>query len=383
MSQWLVSHVPSWLLLIGMVTGTAGTAIVIQLVVRRRFPNLRGEEHNDVTKFAFAVVGFVFAFFIGFVVSAMWGQISHADDLVRTEGTAGAQLARDSHIFNQPDRERIRLSLLEYEQAAIIEWDEINEGRSYPAADQALNRLYAAYEAITPDTDAQKTLLSTSFSNLNDLSKNRAERILQARTDTGPPWSLWAVIFVTSGPSAGLRHHLRRGEGRQPLRHGGHHRNARRRSTLPRGRAFPPVCGSGVHGPRTASTSHTDPPGHPLGGGWIWRRHGQHRQQIHATGNQLGESRSANDRRGVIYGKHNQPTRRGDPRRRTCVVLRRKETHELRQQHWSRRSACSDTGCRLGCRICIRSRIRRHRRFLVIERIIERFVVEFDGLILG
>lgn len=199
MSQWLVSHVPSWLLLIGMVTGTAGTAIVIQLVVRRRFPNLRGEEHNDVTKFAFGVVGFVFAFFIGFVVSAMWGQISHADDLVRTEGTAGAQLARDSHIFNQPDRERIRLSLLEYEQAAIIEWDEINEGRSYPAADQALNRLYAAYEAITPDTDAQKTLLSTSFSNLNDLSKNRAERILQARTDTGPPWSLWAVIFVTSG----------------------------------------------------------------------------------------------------------------------------------------------------------------------------------------
>jgi hypothetical protein len=35
---------------------------------------LRGEAHNDVTKFAFGVVGFVFAFFIGFVVSAMWGR---------------------------------------------------------------------------------------------------------------------------------------------------------------------------------------------------------------------------------------------------------------------------------------------------------------------
>src|SRR5690242_3836957 len=33
-------------------------------------PHLRGEEHNDVTRFAFGVVGFVFAFFIGFVVSA-------------------------------------------------------------------------------------------------------------------------------------------------------------------------------------------------------------------------------------------------------------------------------------------------------------------------
>ncbi|WP_349268687.1 hypothetical protein MPNTM1_03712 [Mycolicibacterium parafortuitum] len=199
MSQWLVSHVPPWLLLLLIVTCTAGIAILAQTVVRRRFPNLRGEEHNDVIKFAFGVVGFVFAFFIGFVVSAMWGQISHADDLVRTEGTAAAQLARDSHIFDRPDRDRIRQALLEYEQAAITEWDEINEGRSFPEADRALDRLYAAYENVQASTDAQKTLLASSFSNLNDASKNRAERVLQARTDTGPPWSLWAVIFVTSG----------------------------------------------------------------------------------------------------------------------------------------------------------------------------------------
>lgn len=199
MSQWLVTHVPSWLLLLLIVALTSGTAILIQVVVRRRFPNLRGDEHNDVTKFAFGVVGFVFAFFIGFVVSAMWSQISHADGVVRTEGAAGAQLARDSHIFDRPDRDRIRHGLLEYQRAAIAEWDEVNEGRSYPEADRALNNLYAAYEAVQTRTDAQKTLLSASFGNLNDMSKARAERVLQARTDTGPPWSLWAVIFVTSG----------------------------------------------------------------------------------------------------------------------------------------------------------------------------------------
>jgi hypothetical protein len=57
----------------------------VQIVVRRRFPHLRGDEHNDVTKFAFGVVGFVFAFFIGFVVSAMWGQINNADSRARTK----------------------------------------------------------------------------------------------------------------------------------------------------------------------------------------------------------------------------------------------------------------------------------------------------------
>ncbi|MHA0287295.1 bestrophin-like domain [Mycobacterium sp. C3-094] len=199
MSQWLVTHVPSWLLLILIVAATAGLAVVIQTLVRRRFPGTRDEEHNDVTKFAFGVVGFVFAFFIGFVVSAMWGQISHADSVVRTEGAAGAQLARDSGVFDEPDRDRIRQSLMAYERAALAEWDESNAGRLYPAADEALNRLYSAYESATPRTDAQKTLLSTSFGNLNDMSKARTERVLQARTDTGPPWSLWAVIFVTSG----------------------------------------------------------------------------------------------------------------------------------------------------------------------------------------
>ncbi|MEH3139733.1 MAG: DUF4239 domain-containing protein [Mycobacterium kyogaense] len=199
MSQWLVTHVPSWLLLILIVAATAGFAVGVQTLVRRRFPGARDDEHNDVTKFAFGVVGFVFAFFIGFVVSAMWGQISHADSVVRTEGAAGAQLARDSGVFDEPDRDRIRESLLAYERAALTEWDESNAGRFYPEADQALNRLYASYEGVTARTDAQKTLLSTSFSNLNDMSKNRTERVLQARTDTGPPWSLWAVIFVTSG----------------------------------------------------------------------------------------------------------------------------------------------------------------------------------------
>jgi hypothetical protein len=198
-SQWLVSHVPAWLLLILIVAFTAGVAMLVQRFVRRRFPGLRGDEHNDVTKFAFGVVGFVFAFFIGFVVSAMWGQISHADDLVRTEGVAGAQLVRNSDVFDEPDRNRIRQSLLAYERAAVTEWDHVNQGRMYPDADAALDRVYAAYEALQPRTDVQKTMLSASFSNLETVSKNRAERVLQARTDTGPPWSLWAVILITSG----------------------------------------------------------------------------------------------------------------------------------------------------------------------------------------
>ncbi|RDH76785.1 DUF4239 domain-containing protein [Mycolicibacterium moriokaense] len=199
MSQWLVSNLPSWLLLLAIIAVTTGVAIAVQVFVRRRFPNLRGDEHNDVTKFAFGVVGFVFAFFIGFVVSAMWGQINDADGRARTEGAAGVELARSIDVFDAPDRDRIRQSLLDYENAAIIEWNEAAGGRRYPPANEALARLRTAYEDVNAHTPAQQTVLSTSFANLDSLSQARTQRVLQARTDIGPPWSLWAVIMLTSG----------------------------------------------------------------------------------------------------------------------------------------------------------------------------------------
>ena len=197
-SQWLVSTLPSWLLLLGIILVVAGGAVLVQTFVRRNFPNLKGDEHNDVVKFAFGVVGFVFAFFLGFVVSAMWGQIGDADGRVRTEGATGVQLARNSMVFDQPDSDTIRKALLEYQQAALVEWDENAKGSSHPEADDALTRLYSAYEHVQARTDAQKTLLSASFGNLDSLSQARTQRVLQARTDTGPPWSLWAVIWLTS-----------------------------------------------------------------------------------------------------------------------------------------------------------------------------------------
>lgn len=199
MSRWLVSNLPAWLLLLGLIAVITGVAVLIQRVVRRRFPNLKGEEHNDVTKFAFGVVGFVFAFFIGFVVSAMWGQINDADGRARTEGTAGVQLVKDASVFDDADRFRIRKSLLEYEEAAVTEWQKVADGESYPEADSALARLNAVYDQVQAKTDPQKARLAASYSNLDKLSQAREERVLQARTDVGPPWSLWAVIFLTSG----------------------------------------------------------------------------------------------------------------------------------------------------------------------------------------
>jgi hypothetical protein len=197
MSWWIVEYIPSWVLLICLILLIAGGAASIQKYVRRRYPVLKGDAHNDVTKFTYGFIGFVYAFFIGFVVSSMWGQNNAADANARAEGAAAAQMAREAVMFDTANKDRIRQNLLTYERAAIAEWPQAVNNRSSDT-DTALARLYGAYGGVTARTDAQKTLLAMSYSNLDKISQARTVRLLTAREESGLPWPFWAVIFVTS-----------------------------------------------------------------------------------------------------------------------------------------------------------------------------------------
>jgi Protein of unknown function (DUF4239) len=199
LSSWIVSNVPPWLLLLVLVVLVAGGAALAQNLLRRRFPALSEDTHNDATRFAFGVVGAAYAFFIGFFASALWSQINSEDEQARTEGAAGVQLARDSAAFDNADGDRIRQAVQDYERAALAEWPVSANGGSYPEADKALQRLFAAYEHIQPHSDVQKTFLARSFTNLDKVSQARTARLIQAQTAGGPPWSLWAVILLVSG----------------------------------------------------------------------------------------------------------------------------------------------------------------------------------------
>ncbi len=199
MGAWLIVNVPSWLVLVGLIALVAGGAVLLGVVVRRAFPALRTDDHNDALRFGYGVISFVYAFFIGFVVSSMWGQINAADALTRAEGGAGVQLARNSAVFDGADAERIRIALKNYANAAVAEWPVAARGGTSPEAGQALQGLYRAVQDVQPRNDIQKTFLSKSVDNLDKLSQGRTERLIQSAVDAGPTWPLWAVIILTSG----------------------------------------------------------------------------------------------------------------------------------------------------------------------------------------
>ncbi|MDA0253162.1 MAG: DUF4239 domain-containing protein [Actinomycetota bacterium] len=197
--EWLVTALPSWLLLAGLIVVVAGGAVFIGVVLRKAFPGLRAGDHNDALRFGYGVIAFVYAFFVGFVVSSMWGQINAADALARTEGAAAVQLARDSTAFDSADADRVRTGLVDYLDMAAAEWPVAARGGSSAQADQALQRLYRSVQDVAPRTDIQKTFLTTAVGNLEKISQGRTERLIQADVNAGPSWPLWAVIVLTSG----------------------------------------------------------------------------------------------------------------------------------------------------------------------------------------
>jgi len=193
-TRWLVSNVPGLLLLLGLIVIIVGTSMALQGYLRHRSFHVK----SDATKFI-PLMATVLAFTTGFLINNLWGQINTADAKIRDEGAAGVQLARDLAVFDKPDQDRIRQSLLEYERAADAEWSLSVQGQSSPEASDALWRVYEAYGKVEARNGFQKTLLSTSFANLDKLSQARSARVFTAATDLGPPWSIWAVVGVMGG----------------------------------------------------------------------------------------------------------------------------------------------------------------------------------------
>ncbi|WP_328382619.1 DUF4239 domain-containing protein [Streptomyces sp. NBC_00400] len=199
MTRWFVNNVPSWLLLAGLILVIGGGTAVVQAFVRHRFPRLKHGEHNELATFVFPVIAVVYGFLIGFIVLALWGQVNVADQTTRTEGAVAVQMARGRNAFGKAESAQIRQSLMEYGRAAADEWTRAAGGRATPEAENALTRLHRVYENIKPRNDTQRAFLTNALASLKELSLARTERLLQARTNIGPPLSLWLVVFLTSG----------------------------------------------------------------------------------------------------------------------------------------------------------------------------------------
>jgi len=181
-----------------LIVGIVGVAIGLQILLRRWFPQVTEGKQNDVLIFGFAVVGIVYAIIMGFLISVLWGEVSHASDLAQTEGSQAVQMARYTAAFDEPMRGRLRHDLLAYQDAVLREFDELSKGGRSFTAEDALARLSATYTEIQPRDDNQRAALADSLESLKETTVARTRRVLIAEEDVGPPLAVWTVIILTS-----------------------------------------------------------------------------------------------------------------------------------------------------------------------------------------
>jgi hypothetical protein len=198
MTRWIMINWPSWLLLATLLVCVTGGTLALHVYVRRRFPHLQQGKHNDIAGFLLAIVGVVYAFIIGFTTLALWDEDSKASDATRAEVAGVVQLAHAAEAFGSPAKDRIRQAVLSYGRAMVAEWPSASVGRSAPEGRRALTRLYAVYGGLEAHGATEQAFLENSLETVRELTTLRAERVTEARTDTGPLPSVWLLILLAS-----------------------------------------------------------------------------------------------------------------------------------------------------------------------------------------
>jgi hypothetical protein len=188
------------MVLLAVLAFAVGPSALGLLIVRRRWQAAQLRPAHDVLGFTFNVVGVIYGVMLGFVLSAIWGEYTHTDEISTLEGVSLRNLHRDSYALPAANQLPICAALIAHAHAVIEdEWKMLQYRQESRLAQQTMENIWAAYYAVNPETDAQKAWLAESIRILNEMAKLRRVRILAAdQTVSGVMWGLLVLGGVAT-----------------------------------------------------------------------------------------------------------------------------------------------------------------------------------------
>ena len=173
------------------------------LIVRWLRPAAELRREHDVVGYTFSVVSVIYGVLLGFVLSTIWGQYSHTDEVAQLEGASLRNLYRNSYMLPATNQVAIRTALIAYAHAvAEDEWKTLRYRRYSQVAQNALQRMWNSYYAVAPATEANKLWLAESIGTLNEIAKLRSMRILAAEQSVS--WLMWVLLLVGGAITCGF-----------------------------------------------------------------------------------------------------------------------------------------------------------------------------------
>lgn len=194
-AQWVLNAVPTWPLVIVTVSGAMALALLGNRLVRHWVPPDRPWEHNDVAGAMLAVVTGLYGLVLAFVIVAVWDDFRSTQESVHAEGTALAQVVRDSHGFPAATQTEIKSRVGDYVSEVINhEWHLMATGQESREADARLGAIFDAVERFQPETPSQTTFHQEVAGALNSAVLSRRERLFASSNSLPEPLAILIVV---------------------------------------------------------------------------------------------------------------------------------------------------------------------------------------------
>ena len=198
-------HWSTAMLLLAVLAFAVGPSALGLLIVRRRWQAAQLRPEHDVVGFTFNVVGVIYGVMLGFVLSAVWGQYTHTDEIATLEGVSPRNLHRNSYALPATNQVAIRAALIAHAHAVVEdEWQALRYRQESRLTQQTMERVWQRYYAVNPETEAQKLWLAESIRALNEMALLRRARILAADQTVSPV--MWVLLLFGGVATCGFMH---------------------------------------------------------------------------------------------------------------------------------------------------------------------------------
>jgi len=195
-TQWLILHVPTWILGVLVVGGVALVSVAGFFALRPFLPHhTKLRAHHDVAGPILGVVGVLYAVVLAFVVVTVWQNMDRTDANVETESNYLADIYRDAEAFAPGFRAGVARVAAEYRQAVVDEeWKTMAEGKMSPKVEAIMNKLWALYTTYEPRTLREQSFFDESVRKLNSFRELRRQRLMDSQSGMNP--LLWFVLIA-------------------------------------------------------------------------------------------------------------------------------------------------------------------------------------------
>ncbi len=193
----IYNNVPSWLILLVIVTVFMSVAAAIYWTLRHIFPSFTERGNLQAHAILVGILASTYGIMLGFIIVILWQAFTQVENIVSAEASEFALIVTDSYAFPEKERNKIIDAVARYiKSIRTDEWDAMREGAVSPKTFSALSDLFVLAIQYHPQTYSQQVFYREFIGHLNNAVAYRRQRLSAANSSL--PNTLRAIIVVSA-----------------------------------------------------------------------------------------------------------------------------------------------------------------------------------------